>query len=86
MQGALPDTGPLANTLVTGLSQKTTGPGAVATDTTVAPASVLYTIRLQLVIGAANGIVFDGTAADWAHPETDALVAYLKESWPSSGV
>jgi hypothetical protein len=63
-----PVDGPLADMLVTGLSQKASGGGAVATDTALAPEAVLYTIHLQLVQGAANGVVFDGTAADFHLP------------------
>lgn len=59
--GQLPIDGPLADTLVTGLSQKATGTGAVATDTTLAPNSVLYTVRLQLSPSATDGVVVDGT-------------------------
>jgi hypothetical protein len=67
-RGALPVEGPLANTLVTALSQKASGKGAVTTDTTLAPKSVLYTIRLEVIEGAPEGIVFDGTAADFHLP------------------
>lgn len=67
-QGAVPLIGPLADTLVTGLSQKANGPGAVMTDTTLAPNSVLYTIKLQMVPSAADGVVFDGGAADFHLP------------------
>ena len=67
-QGRLPIDGPLADTLVTGISQKATGPGAITTDTTLAPKSVLYTVKLQLVPSATDGIVFDGTAADFHLP------------------
>jgi len=67
-QARLPIDGPLADTLATGLSQKASGPGAVATDTTLAPKSVLYTIRLQIVPSAADGIVFDGTDPNFHLP------------------
>jgi hypothetical protein len=60
--------GPLADMLVTGLSQKASGAGAVATDTELAPKAVLYTIHLQLVQGAPDGVVFDGTADDFHLP------------------
>jgi hypothetical protein len=60
--------GPLADMLVTGLSQKATGEGAVATDTELAPRSVLYTIHLQMAGSAPDGVVFDGTAADFHLP------------------
>lgn len=52
--------GPLADMLVTGLSQKASGAGAVTTDTELAPRSVLYTIHLELVPSAPDGVVFDG--------------------------
>lgn len=58
---AVPLDGPLAGHLVTALSQKATGPGAVATDTTLAPGAVLYTMRLQKVTSAPDGVVFDGS-------------------------
>jgi hypothetical protein len=64
----LPVEGPLADTLVTGLSQKASGGGAVATDTTLAPKSVLYTLRIQMAATAPNGVVFDGTASDFHLP------------------
>lgn len=53
--------GPLANMLVTGLSQKASGPGAVATDTVLPPKTVLYTIRLEMVASAPDGLIIDGT-------------------------
>jgi hypothetical protein len=67
-QGALPVDGPLANMLVTGISQKASGPGAVTTDTTLAPGSVLYTIRVQRLSFALAGVVFDGTDAGFQLP------------------
>lgn len=63
-----PRTGPLADMVVTALSQKATGSGAIATDTTLAPGSVLYTIRLQMSATAPDGVVFDGTAEDFHLP------------------
>jgi hypothetical protein len=60
--------GPLADMLVTGLSQKASGDGAVTTDTELAPKTVLYTIHLQMVANAPDGVVFDGTAADFHLP------------------
>jgi hypothetical protein len=65
---ALPIDGPLADTLVTGLSQKAAGAGAVATDTTLAAGSVLYTMRLHKVSSAPEGVVFDGTDAAFHLP------------------
>jgi len=67
-QGRQPIDGPLADTLVTGLSQKASGPGAIAIDTTLAPKSVLYTIKLQLILNAPDGIVFDGTDPNFHLP------------------
>ena len=61
--GAIPSAGPLANALVTGISQKATGGGAVATDATIAAGSVFYTVKLPLKSGATGGTIFDGTVA-----------------------
>jgi hypothetical protein len=61
--GAVPLDGPLADTLVTGLAQK-----AAATDATLAPGTLLYSIKLQTVSGAPDGVVFDGTAASFILP------------------
>ncbi|HEX6837679.1 MAG TPA: hypothetical protein VF334_13955, partial [Polyangia bacterium] len=61
--GAIPSAGPLANALVTGISQKATGNGAVASDATIATGSVFYTVKLPLKSGAAGGTIFDGTVA-----------------------
>lgn len=63
-----PVDGPLADMLVTGLSQKASGDGAVATDAALAPKAVLYTIHLQLVGGGSDGVIFDGTAPDFHLP------------------
>jgi hypothetical protein len=60
---AMPTTGPLANALVTGISQKASGNGAVATDTTIPKGSVFYTIKLPLKPGATGGTIMDGTVA-----------------------
>lgn len=60
---AIPAKGPLANVLVTGISQKATGGGAVATDATIHAGDVLYTIKLPLKAGAAGGTIMDGTVA-----------------------
>jgi hypothetical protein len=67
-QGMQPIKGPLADMIVTGLSQKASGDGAVATDTTLPPGSVLYTIHLDMISGAPEGVVIDGTAADFHLP------------------
>ena len=67
-KAVLPRSGPLAHELVTALSQKAAGTGAVAADTTLAPGAVLYSIELDLVGHAPNGIVFDGTASGFVLP------------------
>jgi Bacterial Ig-like domain (group 1) len=58
---ALPLTGPLAANLVTALSQKAAGAGAVAKDTQLASGAVLYSITLNMQPEGAMGVVFDGT-------------------------
>ena len=60
--------GPLAHELVTALSQKAAGTGAVATDTQLAPGTELFTIELDLVAHAPTGVVFDGTASGFLLP------------------
>ena len=67
-QALQPVKGPLADMLVTGLSQKASGSGAVATDTVLPPGSVLYTMRLEMVGSAPAGVIVDGTAADFQLP------------------
>lgn len=67
-KAVVPTRGPLAGTLVAALSQKASGPGAVATDTTLPPGSVLFTIRLDRLGSAPDGVVVDGTAADFHLP------------------
>jgi len=67
-RATLPKDGPLAHDLVTALSQKAAGTGAVATDTQVAAGTVLYTIELDLVAHAPTGVVFDGTASGFVLP------------------
>jgi hypothetical protein len=67
-KATLPQSGPLAHELVTALSQKAAGTGAVASDTQVAAGTVLYTIELTLVAHAQNGIIFDGTTTDFVLP------------------
>ncbi|MEO7091833.1 MAG: hypothetical protein ABI175_01200 [Polyangiales bacterium] len=67
-QAIQPTKGPLAGHLVTALSQKASGPGAVATDTLLPAGTVLYTIRLEVVGSTPDGIVVDGTAADFVLP------------------
>ena len=65
---SIPKRGPLAGELVTAQSQKATGEGAVTTDTTLAPGTVLYTIELDRIPNAPIGVVFDGTAKDFVLP------------------
>jgi hypothetical protein len=60
---AIPTAGPLANALVTGISQKASGNGAVATDTMIPMGSVFYTVKLPLKSGATGGTIMDGTVA-----------------------
>jgi hypothetical protein len=64
----VPLVGPLKGMLVTAQTQKASGEGAVATDAQLAPGTVLYTVRLQLIAGAPLGDVFDGTAAGFVLP------------------
>jgi hypothetical protein len=67
-KAALPSAGPLAGMLVVAVSQKAAGVGAVATDSDLAPGAVLLSIEFDPVMGAAPGVVFDGTAAGFALP------------------
>jgi len=60
---AIPTAGPLAKALVSGISQKATGTGAVATDATIHAGDIFYTIKLPLKPGATGGTIFDGTVA-----------------------
>lgn len=64
----LPGDGPLHGVLVVGLSQKATGAGAVETDTTLAPGTLLYTVELDAVEHPDDGVVFDGTAKNFVLP------------------
>ncbi|HET7505630.1 MAG TPA: hypothetical protein VFK02_31640 [Kofleriaceae bacterium] len=65
---ALPAQGPLAGMLVIGQSQKASGAGAIASDTTLPPRTVLCSIELDLVEPPAAGVVFDGTANGFLLP------------------
>jgi hypothetical protein len=60
-------TGPLAGNLVVAQSQKASGAGAVTTDATLPAHTVLFTFRLDLA-STRDGIVFDGTTADFHLP------------------
>ncbi|MBF5041221.1 hypothetical protein FGE12_02400 [Aggregicoccus sp. 17bor-14] len=57
---ALPTTGPGANVLYTGASQKFAGAGAVAADSNLTTGKVFYSVRLKLPATATVGTVFDG--------------------------
>jgi hypothetical protein len=59
--------GPLAGDLVVAQSQKASGDGAVTTDAVLAAHAVLFTFRLDLASNR-DGIVFDGTTADFLLP------------------
>lgn len=61
--GAIPTKGPLANALATGISQKASGNGAVATDASIHAGDVFYTVKLPLKTGATGGTIMDGTVA-----------------------
>src|SRR5262249_53553458 len=61
-KAALPAQGPLAGVLVSALSQKAAGTGAVATNASLAVGQVLYTLRLDAKAGGPAGVVFDGAA------------------------
>lgn len=59
-KAALPTSGPLAGVLVSGLSQKASGNGAVLNDASITTGAVLYQVQLQLKPGGRAGVVFDG--------------------------
>lgn len=63
--GQLSATGPLAHQLVVAQSQKASGAGAIAADTTLAPGSVLFSFELDLAHGAPGGVIFDGTSRNF---------------------
>jgi len=67
-QAVISTQGPLAGMLVAAQSQKASGAGAVSGDTALAPHTVLFTVRLELVAGATTGAVFDGAVPDFALP------------------
>ncbi len=67
-RAVVPTSGPLADHLVTGISQKASGPGAVTTDTLLAPGTVLYTVHLELLASAPDGVIVDGAAEDFHLP------------------
>ncbi len=61
---AIPSSGLLAGLLVTGISQKASGIGAVNHDTDLGYGAVLYAIFLEVLPGAKPGVVFDGDKLD----------------------
>jgi len=67
-KAVIPTQGPLAGMLVAAQSQKASGAGAVFGDTALAPRTVLFTVRLELALGATTGTVFDGAVPDFALP------------------
>lgn len=66
--GQLVEAGPLAGSLVLGVSQKAAGEGAVDGNVELAPGTVLFSITLQVKEGATEGVVFDGTASGFLLP------------------
>lgn len=69
----LPTTGPLTGDLVVAQSQKASGTGAVAADTMLAPGTLLFTIELDYIADATDGVVFDGTASGFMLPSGGLL-------------
>lgn len=63
IKATIPTSGPLANALVSGLSQKAAGTGAKPNDATITTGSVFYTLKLPLAAAATAGTIFDGTVA-----------------------
>lgn len=58
----IPTTGLLANVLVTGISQKAAGAGAVPNDAQISSGQVFYTVWLRPSGNASPGVVFSGNA------------------------
>ena len=54
--------GPLAGALVTGVSQKAAGAGAVTTDAEIKAGQVFYSFRIQPGSVRTPGVVFDGAS------------------------
>jgi len=67
-KAVLPTSGPLTGVMVSAQSQKATGGGAVAGDTTLPASTVVYSVKLNLVPSGAVGVVFDGTVAGFKVP------------------
>jgi uncharacterized lipoprotein NlpE involved in copper resistance len=63
LKAAIPTTGPLANALVTGVSQKAAGSGAKPNDAAITAGQIFYTVKLPLTAAATAGTIFDGTVA-----------------------
>jgi hypothetical protein len=62
LAAVIPTNGLLANVLVTGMSQKAAGAGAVPNDARISSGQVFYTIWLRPSGNAAAGVVFSGNA------------------------
>ncbi len=62
LAAVIPTNGLLANVLVTGMSQKAAGAGAVPNDARISSGQVFYTIWLRPTGNAAPGVVFNGNA------------------------
>ncbi len=60
-KAVLPVSGPLKGVVVSGQTQKATGPGAVLTDSAIPAGTVLYSVVLELPPGTLTGLAFDGT-------------------------
>jgi hypothetical protein len=64
----LPTSGPLSGMLVSALSQKASGNGAIPGDTPLPSGTLLYSLKLNLVPAGAPGVAFDGSAASFVLP------------------
>ncbi len=62
LAAVIPTAGLLANVLVTGMSQKAAGAGAVPNDAQISSGQVFYSIWLRPSGNAAPGVVFNGNA------------------------
>lgn len=61
-KAVLPASGLLQGVVVSGLTQKAAGAGAVPADATIPAGATLYTLRLDMKDSALLGVVFDGAA------------------------
>lgn len=84
--GQLVEAGALAGSLVLGVSQKSGGEGAAAGNAALAPGAVLFSITLAVKEGATEGVVFDGTAADFVLPSGGLRDLVGSMTVPTSGV